>query len=69
MKDVKNENFATPSQGASNVIKLQPKQIGCGNKKIRCRKCRHAFFWLDNIGAECDACGYWTDLESAMGAI
>ena len=74
MKNVKTENLRTPPKGVSIVVveqpKPEPKTIGSGNKKVRCRKCRHSLFWLDEYGAECHACGRWTDLESAiMGVV
>tara|TARA_R110002110_G_scaffold139776_1_gene326555 strand:- start:471 stop:779 length:309 start_codon:yes stop_codon:yes gene_type:complete len=71
--EIKTENLRIPQQGVSIVVveppKPEPKTIGSGNKKVRCRKCNHTLFWLDDWGASCDACKAWIDLESAMGAI
>ena len=75
MQNEKTENLRIPLKGVSIVVveppkPPEPKSIGSGNKKVRCRKCRHHLFWLDEYGAECHACGKWTDLESAiMGVV
>ena len=72
--ETNNDNLRTPPKGVSIVVveppkPPEPKSIGSGGKRIRCRKCRHDLFWLDDYGASCDACGKWTDLESAIMAV